>query len=126
QASESPAVVYGEAEAFLRSQEDFASSRTRSQIFQDSDGNYHRLTVSLPTFEQEVLVEHVLWWTVLLFGVLLVSVILMGTVLINYNMKPLYRLLAWIDRYEPGEPSDKVPDETDVVEFFVVLVVPLL
>lgn len=117
QAAESPAVVYGEAEAFLRSQEDFASSRTRSQIFQDSEGNYHRLTVSLPTFEQEVLVEHVLWWTVLLFGVLLISVVLMGTVLINYNMKPLYRLLAWIDRYEPGEPCDKVPDETDVVEF---------
>ena len=52
EASESPAVEYGEAEVFLRSQEDFASSRIRRQVFQDSEGNYRRLTVSLPTFEQ--------------------------------------------------------------------------
>ena len=117
EAEEGPAVVYGEAEAFLRSQEDFASSRIRSQIFQDSDGNYHKLTVSLPTFEQEGLVEHVLWWTVLLFGVLLLSIVLVGGLLLHYNMKPLYRLLDWIDRYEPGEPLSKVPDDTDVVEF---------
>ena len=75
EAAESPAVEYGEAEAFLKSQEDFASSRTRSQIFRDSEGNFRRLTVSLPTFEQEVLVEHVFWWTMMLFLALLISVI---------------------------------------------------
>ena len=117
EAAETPAVEYGEAEVFLKSQEDFASSRVRSQVFQDSEGNYRRLTVSLPTFEQEVLVEHVLTWTVLLFGVLLVSLVLIGVLLINYNMKPLYRLLDWIDRYEPGQCSCKIPSDTDIIEF---------
>lgn len=116
-AEENPSVVYGEAEAFLQSQEDFASSRTRSQIFKDADGNYRKLTVSLPTFEQDVLVEHVLWWTVLLFVVLLVAVVAIGIVLLNYNMKPLYRLLEWIDGYEPGAPASEVPSDTDIVEF---------
>ena len=117
EASESPAVEYGEAEVFLRSQEDFASSRTRSQIFQDSEGNYRRLTVSLPTFEQEVLVEHVMTWTFLLFAALLVSLLLIGILLINYNMRPLYRLLDWIDRYEPGQYPGEIPSDTDIVEF---------
>lgn len=116
-AAESPAVEYGEAELYLRSQEDFASSRVRSQIFQDSEGNYRKLTVSLPTFEQDVLVGHVLMWTVLLFVVLLVSLVLIGVLLINYNMKPLYRLLDWIDGYEPGKPCAGVPSDTDIVEF---------
>ena len=117
EAAESPAVEYGEAEAFLKSQEDFASSRIRSQIFQDNEGNFRKITVSLPTFEQDMLTEHVFWWTMLLFIVLLASVLAIGLVLMNYNMKPLYRLLDWIDRYEPGMQGSKVPSDTDIVEF---------
>ena len=117
EAADSPAVEYGEAEAFLKSQEDFASSRIRSQIFQDNEGNFRKITVSLPTFEQDMLTEHVFWWTMLLFIVLLASVLAIGLVLLNYNMKPLYRLLDWIDRYEPGMQGSKVPSDTDIVEF---------
>ena len=117
EAAESPAVEYGEAEAFLKSQEDYASSRIRSQIFQDNEGNFRKITVSLPTFEQDMLIEHVFWWTMLLFIVLLASVLAIGLVLLNYNMKPLYRLLDWIDRYEPGMQGSKVPSDTDIVEF---------
>ena len=117
EAAESPAVEYGEAEAFLKSQEDFASSRIRSQIFQDNEGNFRKITVSLPTFEQDMLTEHVFWWTMLLFIVLLASVLAIGLVLLNYNMKPLYRLLDWIDRYEPGMQGSNVPSDTDIVEF---------
>lgn len=117
EAEELPAVEYGMAEVFLKSQEDFSSSRTRSQIFQTEDGGYRRLTVSLPTFEQDVLVEHVLMWTISLFVVLLISVMLVGVLILNHNMKPLYRLLEWIDRYEPGQPADPVPADTDIEEF---------
>jgi signal transduction histidine kinase len=117
EAAESPAVEYGEAEAFLKSQEDFASSRIRSQIFQDNEGNFRKITISLPTFELDMLIEHVFWWTMLLFIVLLASVLAIGLVLLNYNMKPLYRLLDWIDRYEPGMQGSKVPSDTDIVEF---------
>jgi signal transduction histidine kinase len=37
--------------------------------------------------------------------------------LLNYNMRPLYKLLNWIDEYEPGSPASKVPSQTDIVEF---------
>ena len=112
-----PAVEYGDAEIFLKSQEDFAGSRTRSQIFTDNEGNYRKLTVSMPTFEQDVLMEHVLWWTILLFAVLLVSLIFLGAVLVNYNMRPLHRLLKWIDEYEPGVQQSDLPSDTDILEF---------
>lgn len=116
-AASNPAVVYGEAEAFLKSQEDFASSRIRSQVFEDKSGNYWKLTVSLPTFEQDVLIGHVLLWTIVLFFALLLAVVLIGMFVVSYNMRPLYRLLDWIDDYEPGSPASDVPSDTDVLEF---------
>lgn len=53
----------------------------------------------------------------MLFITLLASVILIGLISLRYNMKPLYRLLEWIDRYEPGASATKVPSDTDIVEF---------
>lgn len=116
-AGSAPAVSYGEAEAFLRSQEDFASSRVRRQIFMDKEGRWYEITVSLPTFEQDTLVDHVLWWTIILFAVLLVAFLLMGMFVIDYNMRPFNALLRWMDNYVPGLGHDPVPSETSVKEF---------
>ena len=116
-ASEKPAVEYCDAEEYLKSQEDFASSRIRRQIFRDKEGRYFELSVSLPTFEQDILVHHVLLWTVLLFFVLLIALLFIGVLVIEYNMRPFKALLDWIDRYEPGHAYGPVPADTDVHEF---------
>lgn len=116
-AAENPVALYDEAEAFLRSQEDFASSRVRSQVFMDNEGRYYELIVSLPTFEQEVLIEHVLWWTILLFVVLLAAMLIIGVRVFSNNLRPLDSLLKWMDEYVPGEKNSKVPAETDILEF---------
>lgn len=110
-------VTYEETEAYLNTLEDFASSRVRRQIFMDKDGDYFELAVSIPTFEQEVLVEHVLWWTVLLFAVLLVAMLVIGFTVLSISMRPLDKLLEWMDKYVPGVPGDPVPSESDIVEF---------
>ena len=116
-ALENSAPYYGYAEAYIRSQEDFASSRIRRQVFSDRDMKYYEITVSLPTFEQDTLVEHVLWWTTLLFVVLFIALLAIGVLVIDYTMKPFKALMKWMDAYVPGSPSDTVPCDTDVVEF---------
>ena len=116
-AAENPVALYDEAEAFLRSQEDFASSRVRSQVFMDGEGKYYELIVSMPTFEQDVLIEHVLWWTIILFVVLLVALLVIGVRVLSINLRPLDSLLKWMDEYVPGEKSSKVPAESDILEF---------
>ena len=116
-AASNPAVVYDDAEAYLRSQEDFASSRVRKQIFVDKDGQHYEIAVSLPTFEQDTLIEHVLWWTGILFLALLVTLWLVGVLVIDYNMRPFKAILKWIDGYTPGKAAQPVPSGTDVHEF---------
>ena len=116
-AADNPSPYYGEAEAYIRSQEDFASSRIRRHVFSDNAGNYYEITVSLPVFEQETLVEHVLWWTGVLFFILLITLLVIGLIVIDYNLKPFKALMKWMDDYVPGHPSDTVPADTDVLEF---------
>lgn len=116
-AAENPSVVYEETEAFLRKQEEFASSRIRKQIFMDKNGQYYEIGVSLPTFEQDVLVEHVLWWTILLFAVLLISLLVISVSVFSYSMRPLEALLEWMDEYVPGKNVAPVPSDTDIIEF---------
>ena len=116
-AEENPVAVYDEAEAYLKNKEDFASSRVRSQVFMDSDGNYYEIYVSLPTFEQDVLVEHVLWWTIILFAVLLVALLAIGVLVFRKNLRPFDALLKWMEEYVPGEKNSEVPSETDIIEF---------
>ena len=116
-AADNPSPYYGEAEAYIRSQEDFASSRIRRQVFSDNAGNYYEITVSLPVFEQETLLEHVLWWTGVLFFILLITLLVIGLIVIDYNLKPFKALMKWMDDYVPGHPSDTVPADTDVLEF---------
>ncbi len=116
-AAEHPNVEYRDTETYMVTQEDFADSRMRSQIFMDRDGRYYKIAVSLPTFERETLVDHVLGWTVLLFVVLLITLIIIAVVVVDYNMKPFRELMNWMDRYVPGHPHDPVPASTHVVEF---------
>ncbi len=116
-AAQNPSVEYHDREAYLKRHEDFASSRVRKQIFMDSGGKYYEISVSLPTFERETLIEHVLWWTVLLFFVLLVALVIIGILVVDYNMKPFQELMRWMDRYVPGHPHDPIPSDTDVLEF---------
>ncbi len=116
-AAEHPNVEYRDTETYLVTQEEFAGSRMRSQIFMDKDGKYYKIAVSLPTFERETLVDHVLGWTVLLFVVLLITLIIIAVVVVGYNMKPFRELMDWMDRYVPGQPHSPVPESTYVVEF---------
>ncbi len=116
-AAENPAVEYIDAETYIKSLEDLASSRIRKQVFMDREGKYYEIAVSLPTFEQETLVEHVYRWTGILFLVLLVTMIVISVIVMDYNMRPFGELMAWMDRYVPGQPHDPIPSDTDVVEF---------
>lgn len=116
-AASMPSVSYYETEAQLESQQDFASSRVRKQIFKDSSGNDYEIAVSLPTFEQDLLVEHVMGWTIVLFFTLLVAMIIISFIVVNRNLKPFYQILRWMEEYKPGRPMAALPEKTDVREF---------
>lgn len=113
-------IEYSEGRASVRNADEFANSRIRTQVFKDADGIYYELSVSLPVFEQDVLVHHVLVWTLLLFVVLLVSVIAISLSVLKYNLRPFHNMLEWIGKYVPGADNGPVPDSSDVHEYHML------
>ena len=89
--------------------------------FRTMERKIHSINLEYPEssiyLHEEILVDHVLIWTVILFAVLLVLVIAVGVTVVDYNLRPLKSLLKWIDGYVPGSPGDPVPDNTDIHEF---------
>ena len=85
--------------------------------FTDSNSNTYLLTVSTPTFEREDLLLSVFWHLVALYAILIITILSVTTLIFNYSMRPLYRLLSWLDGYNLGNGVENLPVCTHVTEF---------
>ena len=56
-------------------------------------------------------------WIVLLYLVLLLITLGVTTLIFYGNMRPLYAMLQWLDKYKPGVKPSPVPVDTQVKEF---------
>lgn len=92
-------------------------ARVLNMTFSDGDGNTYLLTVSTPTFEREDLLLAVLWHLVALYAILVVTILAVTALVFNYSMRPLYKLLEWLDNYHPGNGVDDLPTDSQTAEF---------
>ena len=92
-------------------------ARTLTMTFTDSNSNTYLLTVSTPTFEREDLLLSVFWHLVALYAILIITILSVTTLIFNYSMRPLYRLLSWLDGYNLGNGVENLPVCTHVTEF---------
>ena len=108
---------YRDEQVYIPEKRETEPARVLEMTFSDADGNRYLLTVSTPTFEREDLLLSVLWHLVVLYAILVVTVLVVTTLVFNYSMRPLYRLLEWLDKYRPGSGVDDLPVETHTTEF---------
>lgn len=92
-------------------------ARTLTMTFRDSEGETYLLTVSTPTFEREDLLLAVFWHLVALYAILTLTILAVTAFIFNYSMRPLYRLLSWLDRYNLGNGVEDLPACTHITEF---------
>lgn len=92
-------------------------ARVLRTIFQNADNEYYELTVSMPTFEKEDLINTILNWIITLYILLLVIVISISGWVIYKNLLPLYKLLDWLRDYTPGKKDYIVNIKTSITEF---------
>ena len=92
-------------------------ARVLTTVFMTEDGEYFLLKAYTPTIDKEELMQGTLVWVVILYFALLITVI-MVTVLVFYrNMRPLYRLLEWLDRFKVGGQNPPLDNPTGISEF---------
>ena len=92
-------------------------ARILTMTFTDSNSNTYLLTVSTPTFEREDLLLSVFWHLVALYAILIITILSVTTLIFNYSMRPLYRLLYWLDGYNLGNGVENLPVCTHITEF---------
>lgn len=116
-ATTQPRLHYHDAEVYIPEKGELEPARVLTTLFTDRAGQWFELQVAMPTFERNDLMETVLGWIVFLCVMLLLVGIWLTMWVFRRSLRPLYKLLGWIDRYLPGHSTELVPNDTNIVEF---------
>ncbi|MBQ1940110.1 MAG: HAMP domain-containing histidine kinase, partial [Alistipes sp.] len=112
-----PRLHYHDADVYIPEKGELEPARVLTTLFTDREGRWFELQVAMPTFERNDLMETVLGWIVFLCVMLLLVGIWLTMWVFRRSLRPLYKLLGWIDRYLPGHSTEPVPNDTNIVEF---------
>lgn len=110
-------ITYSDVEVYIPEREEYEPARVLTTIFEDVEGQHYELRVASPSFERDELAAAILQWLILIYFVLLATVIIITLIVLRRSMRPLYELLNWLDRYQPGHKHEDVPNDTTIPEF---------
>ena len=92
-------------------------ARVLTTVFRTDDGQYYLLKAYTPTIDKQELMNSTLLWVVILYFSLLITVMAVTVAVFYRNMRPLYRLLDWLDRFKAGAKNPPLENRTDITEF---------
>lgn len=116
-AASHPHIQYTDSMVYITEKKETEPARILKTIFQDRNDQYYMLTVSTPSIEKADLISSIWFWIMFLYGVLLLTILLINVLVYRQNMKPLYKLLDWLDTYTLGKNNRPLDNPTDVTEF---------
>lgn len=110
-------ILYKDSMIYIVEKGETEPARILTTLFRDGEGRFLELTVSTPSIEKRDLEYAILRWVVILYITLLLAIILITTWVFYRNMRPLYTLLHWLDRYRMGTVNEPLRNDTPVTEF---------
>lgn len=112
-----PQFVYMDSSVYIPQKKETEPARVLKTIFKGANDTYFELEVSTPTFEKEDLQQAIWVWIMLLYVILLVIIVVICVWVVYRSMKPLYKLLHWLDHASVGGVQEPLRSETKVKEF---------
>ena len=94
-----PRIAYRDEMVYIEEKKETEPARVLMTIFERDDGRFMELVVYTPTIEKFDLRRAVLGWIVFLYVLLLFAILAVNGLVFQRNMKPLYRLLGWLEQY---------------------------
>ena len=116
-AQQVPAMIFRDEELFMAERVESEPARSLTSIFQTADGKYWQLKVIIPTFEKEDFRQAIVNWMLCLY--ILMMIVLVSIIIWKYNkhMRPLYKVLHWLEAYQVGRKNPPLDNPTKVEEF---------
>ena len=112
-----PHLSYNDEMRYIADKKETEPARVLKTIFRTENGQWHELTVATPTIEKRDLMEAVAYWMLGLYLAVVLTIIVVNAWVIRRSMRPLYRLLGWLDRYNINEHTEALENPTKVTEF---------
>ena len=112
-----PHFSYTDETLYIADKHEAEPARVMKTIFRNSIGEWMELTVITPTIEKKDLMESIAYWVLGLYLAVVLTIIVVNAWVIRRSMRPLYRLLGWLDRYNINEQADPINNPTTVTEF---------
>lgn len=116
-AAQTPHVRYEDRDVFIEEKDEFEPARVLTYIFQNDDGKFFELEVSTPHIDKKDLRGAIFYWIVFLFLAILLCILLLNLWTIGHSMRPLRKLLRWLDKYRVGEDNRPLDNPTKIYEF---------
>ena len=110
-------ISFKDRRIYIHEKKETEPARELTMTFNDSRNNAYRLVVSTPTFEREDLLRAIFTHLVILYMLLMLTILFVTAFIFHYSMKPLYALLRWFDKYQPGNGTDNMPADHQTQEF---------
>ena len=115
--AENPAITFYDETVYIPEKGETEPARVLKTVFCDAQGQYYEIKVATPTFERSDLLETVAYHIIGLYIVIMLTILAVVSLVYYYNMRPLYKLLGWLEKYRPGANAEPVPDSSQVVEW---------
>lgn len=116
-AASHPALSYTDRDVYIEAKGETEPARVVSYIYMRQDGRYVRLEVATPHIDKADLRHAIAAWIGILYGLLLLSIVLVNVVGLRRTMRPLRRLLNWIQDYRLGQSNKPLDNPTHIDEF---------
>ena len=115
-----PHVTYASRDVYIEEKKEHEPARVLSYIFLRDDGQYMEIEVSTPTIEKQDLSRALFVYIVALYLCIMTGIVLVNLWSFRRSMKPLYRLLNWVDRYRIGAHNEPFEVRTNISEFRIL------
>ena len=112
-----PAIFYRDSMVYISEKKETEPARILTTLFKDKEGTYFEVAVYTPTIEKKDLMESIAYWILGLYLAVVLTIIVVNAWVIRRSMRPLYRLLGWLDRYNINEQTELIDNPTTVTEF---------
>ena len=109
-------ITYRDEMVYIDEKLEYEPARILVTIFK-TDKGYKELVVYTPTIDKLDLQRAILGWIIALYVGLLFMLLLLNIWIFRRNMKPLYVLLSWFNKYKIGNDIVPLENKSNITEF---------
>ncbi len=110
-------IRYQDSEVYISAKSEYEPARTISYIYNDGQGRYFEVVVYTPTIDKDDLKRAIAGWLAVLYCCILLCIIVAGRHTLRKCMRPLHKLLHWLDNYRLGAQNSTLEMNTRITEF---------